>query len=156
MNIKILSFGKIDKSSYGDDIERYLKMAKPWSSVESVVLKSRNVSSEEQKERVLEAEGEMLRKKWPNRSFVCSLAEEGKLMTTLEFAEWLEKISKEYTSIVFNFGSAYGLHSTVKDDSDMLLSLSPMTMPFKLSRLVFVEQLYRALAVMNRHPYHKD
>ena len=156
MNIKIFSFGKLDNSSYGSEIERYFRMMKPWCNLENYTLKSKNISSVDQKEQQLFLEGEMLRKKWPDRSFICSMAEEGKLMTTLEFATWLEKTSHTHGSVSFNFGSAYGLSESVKKDSDMLLSLSPMTMPFKLSRLVFAEQLYRALALMNHHPYHKD
>ena len=156
MGIKIISFGKIDKSSYGDDINRYLKMMKPWCKVESNTLKGKTIANASQKESLLQQEAMQLQKGVTSSTVVCSLAEEGKTMTTLEFSNWITEQLETRGSIQFNFGSAYGLDENLKSESNLLLSLSPMTMPYKLARLVFFEQLYRALSLANNHPYHKE
>lgn len=155
IKVKILSFGRSKKDLYSDEIERLIKMCRSWGQVECKVLKpydSGNMSVES----ALRKEAELLKKYWSSNSFVVSLGEEGKLMNSYKFADVLSEQSMAGKEIVFNIGSAYGLSDEVKRSSHLLLSLSKMTMPYKLCRLVFVEQVYRALAIINNHPYHKE
>ena len=156
MAIKVFSFGKIDKKSYGDDIDRYIKMMQPWSKTEMVTLKGKTIGSSAQKDALLAQEAQQLLKGIRPSTTICSLAEEGTTMTTEAFAQWLGVQLSTQGDIRFLIGSAYGLDEELKKNSDLLLSLLPMTMPYKLARLVFVEQLYRALSVLQNHPYHKE
>ncbi len=153
--IKVLSFGRARKDAYGDEIERFIKMSRPWATVDFKILKpveNRNESVES----ALAKESTLLQKQWSSDAITVSLGEEGKLMSSEEFAKFIKKASESGKELIFNIGSAYGLSDKVKKESTMVMSLSPMTMPYKLCRLFFAEQIYRALAINHNHPYHKE
>ena len=156
MPIKVVSFGKIDKGSFEPEISRYLKMMRSWGKVDSITLKGKTIQNASLKESLLKQEALQLGKSTTSSTIICSLSEEGKMMTTEQFSQWLATSLQRSGSVQFNIGSAYGLCEDLKEQSDVLLSLSPMTMPYKLARLVFFEQLYRALSLANNHPYHKE
>ena len=80
------------------------------------------------------------------------LSEEGKLLSTKQFAEWLNpKLSK---NMVFLVGSAYGIEPQLKQSADLLLSLSPLTFSHEHAFLLLTEQIYRCLMLIKGHPYH--
>ena len=79
------------------------------------------------------------------------LSEEGKLFTTVRFAEFLKNCD---TRVVFVVGGPFGLSPEVKTRADMLWSLSPLTFTHELARLLLVEQLYRALNFNSGGGYH--
>lgn len=151
MKIKLLSFDKKGAVDYQEDLLRYKKMLSPWAALEFEYLKTIMSGNETS---ILEKEALLLKKRWPSGSLVISMAEEGKLMTSHELASWIQA-RESYQSLVINIGSAYGLAPSVKKESNLLLSLSPLTMPYKLCRLVLTEQLYRVFTIMKGHPYHK-
>lgn len=154
MNITVISFGKKNNSPYEKEIERYSKMASAWGSLKFQQLKPISMDDKNSL-KVLKNEAVLIRKNWSDSSYRISLAEEGKLFDSNKFSKQIEKVSLTHSNIILNIGSAYGLDSDIKKESDLLLSLSPMTMPFKLCRLFLAEQLYRAMTIINRHPYHK-
>lgn len=151
MNISLISFGKKGKVDYQDDLLRYKKMLSPWTGLEFEYLKTTMSGNAES---ILEKEAQLLRKRWAPGAVVISMAEEGKLMSSHELARWFTRYESSQ-NIVINIGSAYGLAPSIKKESDLLLSLSPLTMPYKLCRLVLTEQLYRVFTIMKGHPYHK-
>lgn len=86
--------------------------------------------------------------------FIVLMAEKGKQFSSVDFSQWLnQKI--ETASIVFVIGGAAGHGASVIERADFRLSLSELTYPHKLARLLLVEQIYRAQTIKNRHPYHK-
>lgn len=90
----------------------------------------------------------------PGEVFV-ALDERGKSMTSVEFATQLGKWRDGGRQrVAFVVGGAYGLSEQVRERADLLLSLSPMTFPHQLVRVLFAEQLYRALAILKGSPYH--
>ena len=155
LKIKIIHFGKNSGETYSSEIDRFTKMCRPWSSIEYVSLKSPE-SSNESVESILDREAKLIRKHISSASFLVALAEEGKLLNSYEFAKMLEKVSLESREIVFVIGNAFGLSKDIKNSAHMLLSLSPLTFPYKLCKLVFAEQIYRGLSICNNHPYHKE
>jgi Uncharacterized conserved protein len=89
--------------------------------------------------------------------YVVLLDERGKEFRTVEFAEWLEKrIAAGGKRIVFIIGGAWGFSEEVYSRADLSLSLSKMTFPHQLVRLLFAEQLYRAFTIIKGEPYHHD
>jgi len=85
------------------------------------------------------------------------LDERGKEFRTAEFAGWLEKLSMiPGKRIVFVTGGPWGFSEEVIGLADFRLSLSKMTFPHQLVRLLFLEQLYRAFTIINREPYHHE
>ena len=86
------------------------------------------------------------------------LDEKGKSYTSRAFAESIQKLLNISGSkrIIFLVGGAFGFHSSVYDRADGKIALSEMTFSHQLIRLIFMEQLYRAFAIINNHPYHNE
>lgn len=89
------------------------------------------------------------------RALVVLLSERGKLRSTLEFHQWLEDILLPQGSLIFIIGGSAGHGESIIERADQELSLSPLTFPHKLARLLLIEQLYRAQTLRQGHPYHK-
>jgi len=89
--------------------------------------------------------------------YLVLLDERGKEFRTVEFAEWLEKrLMQPYKRILFVVGSSWGFSKEVYKIADMKISLSKMTFPHQLVRLLFTEQLYRAFTIIKGEPYHHE
>ena len=93
-------------------------------------------------------------KKFKNK-FIFALDEEGELLNSLEFANKIRDFMEDNLDIVFIVGDANGLPSDVIKNSNMVLSLSKLTLPHLLARVVLIEQLYRSFSIINNIPYHK-
>ena len=89
-----------------------------------------------------------------DRPYLVLLMEKGKQFTSIDFSRWLFTIS-ETQKIIFIIGGAAGHGEEVIVKANFKLSLSELTYPHKLARLLLVEQLYRAITIKNNHPYNK-
>ena len=94
-----------------------------------------------------------LRNIYPN-SIIISLTEEGKSFNSHDLSSLL--LSFDNKKISFFVGDADGLSNDLKDNSDLLLSLSPLTFPHELARLILIEQIYRAVSISQKSPYHRS
>jgi 23S rRNA (pseudouridine1915-N3)-methyltransferase len=88
--------------------------------------------------------------------FVAALDERGTQLSTRELAAWLQKRKNDGRNVVFVIGGADGLAPEVKQRADFTWSLSRLTLPHALVRVVLAEQLYRATSLLANHPYHRD
>lgn len=87
--------------------------------------------------------------------FLLALDEKGKMMTTVQFADFLQQRNNAGTrQLIILIGGAFGIDDAVLQKAQLKMSLSPLTFPHQLVRLIFVEQLYRAYTVLNREKYH--
>ena len=104
----------------------------------------------------LEREGDAIRGKIPANSSVVAMAIEGRMRSSEELAElisdWARSASKH---LVFVIGGSYGLHPSVKAGAWRTLSMSPMTFPHHLARVMLLEQIYRAFKIQEGADYHK-
>ena len=82
------------------------------------------------------------------------LSEKGKEFTSLEFANFIKKNSEEGT-LIFVIGDDTGFDKTVSDNASFILSLSKMTFPHDLTKIILLEQLYRAKSILDGTSYHK-
>ena len=87
-----------------------------------------------------------------NNIIIC-LTEEGKSFTSVELTSLLLNFKNK--KISFLIGGADGIPSDIKEKSHLLLSLSPLTFPHELARLILIEQIYRAISISNNSPYHR-
>ena len=94
-----------------------------------------------------------LRNLYPN-NIIISLTEEGKLFNSHDLSSLLLNFNNEKVS--FFVGDADGLSNDIKVNSDLLLSLSPLTFPHELARLILIEQIYRAVSISQNSPYHRS
>jgi 23S rRNA (pseudouridine1915-N3)-methyltransferase len=88
--------------------------------------------------------------------FVVALDEHGSGMSTRELADWLDGRMREGNDLAFLIGGPDGLAREVLARSNFCLSLSRLTLPHALVRVVLAEQLYRAMSILSHHPYHRD
>ena len=89
-----------------------------------------------------------------DKNIIISLGEEGKSFNSKEFSSLLLNFNNQ--KIIFFIGDSDGLSSQFKYDSDFLLSLSPLTFPHELARLILIEQIYRAVSITQNSPYHRS
>ncbi len=107
-------------------------------------------SQEKEAEAILDKAQALKRKK--SASFVL-LTEQGRMFQdSQEFSAWLHQSSQQ--EWIFIIGGAMGFSQSLKEKADHLISLSPLTFPHKLARLLFIEQYYRAQTIQQGHPYH--
>ncbi len=140
-----------------DGVEEYLKRIKRYSSIEVVETKEGPSSLKMPRDEVLRNEGERIIKKLKagnGSDYLVALDEKGKSLSSRGFAEFIDRMmSGGKSRVSFIVGGAYGLHGSVTELCDMALSLSAMTLPHDLARLVLVEQVYRAFTIIKGEPY---
>ena len=104
----------------------------------------------------LEKEAEMIFSKIPKGAWLCVLTPEGKLLSSEQLADKMKAVKLSgKSSACFLIGSSFGMSPRVKEKADFKLSMSPMTFPHHLARVMVLEQLYRAEAIQAGSKYHK-
>ncbi len=151
--IELLGIGKKNRLEL-DQIDRYIRMLRPFSSVQLTYIKPPSQTGDV--ETIREREADLFRARISRKCVRVALSEDGKCLSSPEFAQWIDSAIPRNNSIVFIIGGAYGLSSSLKRECDLVLSLSPMTFPHRICVLVLVEQLYRTYTILKGHPYHKE
>ncbi|SFB02006.1 MULTISPECIES: 23S rRNA (pseudouridine(1915)-N(3))-methyltransferase RlmH [unclassified Bacillus (in: firmicutes)] len=159
MNITIVTVGKLKEKYLKMGIDEYLKRLTAYAKVEVVEVpdeKAPEVLSENEMEQVKQKEGERILAKISQDAHVIALAIGGKMQSSEELADTLDKLATYGKSkIVFVIGGSLGLSNDVLKRSNDQLSFSRMTFPHQLMRLILVEQVYRAFRINRGEPYHK-
>ncbi len=106
--------------------------------------------------KAVELEGRKLLTALHPDEWVVALDEHGTQMSTRELAQWLAGRMREGRDLAFLIGGPDGFAAEVLARSDLSLSLSRLTLPHALVRVVWAEQLYRAMSLLTHHPYHRD
>lgn len=157
MKIVLLAVGKTSAKNIASGIELYLDRLKHYLPAEIVCLpdlKSTSaLSTDQQKQR----EGQAILNFFVPGDKVVLLDERGEMLTSRKFAESIERsMLSGAKRLVYVVGGPYGFSSDVYARADAKLSLSAMTFPHDLVRLLFVEQLYRAMTILRGEKYHHD
>ena len=114
---------------------------------------TKNLSESEQKE----CEAKLIRKAFQAGDYIVLLDEHGKERRSVEFAQWLQKkMSAGPRRLVFVVGGPYGFAPSIHQLAAEEISLSQMTLSHQMIRLLFTEQMYRALTILNGEPYHHE
>lgn len=137
-------------SDYAGRVTHYI----PFEMVTIPELKNtKSLSLEQQKQ----AEGELIMKQLQSSDYVVLLDERGKEMRSVDFAEWVEKRQQTVGKrLIFIIGGPYGFSKDVYDRKQEMLSVSKMTFSHQMIRLIFTEQLYRAMTIIKNEPYHHE
>lgn len=106
--------------------------------------------------RLTDAEAKRIRAALPNDCLKVVLDERGRACNTRELAQRMDEWQGMGRDTAFIIGGADGLSDVLRMDADWLWSLSPLTLPHGLVRIVVAEQLYRAMSILGNHPYHRD
>jgi 23S rRNA (pseudouridine1915-N3)-methyltransferase len=159
VNISIVTVGKLKEKYLKQGIEEYLKRLGSYAKVEVIEVsdeKAPEELSDTEMIQVKQKEGERILAKIGPDTFVIALAINGKLKSSEELADTLDKLATYGKSkIAFVIGGSLGLSDEVLKRADEQLSFSKMTFPHQLMRLILVEQIYRAYRINRGEPYHK-
>lgn len=154
LKINIIVINKTDSSWLREGIEIYMERLKRYLKVEMKEIEIHS-QSKKSKEDVLAEEASKMMNLIKSSDYVVLLDENGKTFSSEGFATWLnKKFVSVHGDIVFIIGGPYGFHASVKARSSELLSLSAMTFTHQMVRLIFSEQLYRAMTILKNEPYH--
>ena len=104
----------------------------------------------------LAAEADRIRAALPARTYKVVLDERGTALATADIARRIARWKQDGVDVAFVIGGADGTARELKQDADLLLSLSPLTLPHGLCRILLAEQLYRAVSLLAGHPYHRE
>lgn len=157
MKITLLVVGKTVESYFVRGIEEYSKRLVHYVPFETVVIpelrNTKSLSADQQKER----EADLILKAILPGDYIVLLDEHGKEFTSLQFASYLEKkMANVSKRLVFVVGGPYGFSDRIYNVAQEKISLSKMTYSHQMIRLIFVEQLYRAMTILNNEPYHHE
>jgi 23S rRNA (pseudouridine1915-N3)-methyltransferase len=146
--------GKPRNRALSEAIREYESRAARYWPLDVREVKEEPARGSVQASMVREREGERLRKRVGEARLVpCEVG--GREMSSEELASWLQEQRESATDVAFLIGGAYGLDPAFREQAVRLLSLSRMTLPHELARLVLAEQLYRAGTIIRGEPYHK-
>lgn len=157
MKITLLVIGKTDAKYFVDAIAEYQKRLVHYIPFDLEVIPDiknvKNLSEEQQKAK----EGELILKSLQAGDYLVLLDDKGKEYTSVKFAEYIEKKMHAVPKrLIFVVGGPYGFSDEVYSRANEKLTLSRMTFSHQMVRLIFVEQLYRAMTILNNEPYHHE
>ena len=157
--ISLISIGKLKEKFYISAADEYVKRLRGFCKFNILELPEARLPenpSRSQIEAGLKIEADLFFAHLPKGAWLCVLTPEGKMISSEEFAQKLQNLKLSgKSSACFLIGSSFGIAQRVKDASDFRLSMSPMTFPHHLARIMFLEQLYRAESIQNGSKYHK-
>ena len=159
MNISIVAIGKLKEKYLKQGIDEYIKRLTAYAKVDIIELPDEkapeNLSDQDMKI-VKDKEGERILSKISPDAHVIALAIEGKMKSSEELADNMDRLATYGKSkVTFVIGGSLGLSDTVLKRADEKLSFSRMTFPHQLMRLILLEQVYRAFRINRGEPYHK-
>ena len=160
LKINIICIGKIKEKYFTDAVAEYAKRLTAFCKFSVIELNEERIRSntpnEAQIAEVIEAEGRRILQKIGASDYVAAMCIEGRLLSSEELSETLDKAALSGKSTVdFIIGGSYGLSDEVKRRADLRLSMSKMTFPHQLARVILSEQIYRAFEISTNGKYHK-
>lgn len=159
MNIKLVCVGKMKEKHYISAFAEYSRRLGAFCRFEAVELPERRLSelpSEGEIRAALESEAQAIMQSIPRDAFVIAMCVEGKQLDSEELAElFAQKALSGRTKLCFVVGGSFGLADSVKQAAGLRLSMSRMTFPHHLARVMLAEQIYRAFTINGGRKYHK-
>lgn len=158
MTIKLLCVGKTREKYLRLALEEYLRRLRHYVPVEYKEIKAEKRKKTENDEQTKQRECERISQALSPQSVVVVLDERGRQYSSSEFSQFISRYQDRgnVKTLTFVTGGATGFSETFLKDADNVVSLSKMTFPHQLCRLILVEQLYRAYTILAGEPYHKE
>ena len=157
--ITLITMGKLKEKFYISAADEYKKRLQAYCRFQIIELPEVKLPDNPSSAEIvngLEKEADMIFDKIPKNAWFCVLSPEGKLLSSEALAGKLSEIKiSGKSSACFLIGSSFGIAQKIKDKADFKLSMSPMTFPHHLARVMVLEQIYRAEAIQAGSKYHK-
>lgn len=158
LNVNIICVGSIKERFFNDALNEYKKRLQRYCKFNIIELNEEKITDQEtqaQIDKTLLKEGERILSKISKSDYVIAMCIEGKQLSSDELSQKLSDISMTSGTVDFIIGGSWGLSSDVKNRADFKLSVSKMTFPHQLFRVVLSEQIYRAFTITANAKYHK-
>ena len=155
--VTVICVGKLKEKFYAEAAAEYVKRLGRYCKLDIVELPEQRLPenpASAEVERALAREAESIRGKLPPGAWTAALCIEGKLYSSEELAGLLADWGRD-NRLVFLIGGSFGLHPSVKSGAQAQLSMSPMTFPHHLARVMLLEQIYRGFQINEGGKYHK-
>ncbi len=157
--ITLITVGKLKEKFYLAAVAEYEKRLKGYCQFKLIELPETRLPEDPSPAEIqsgLDKEADLIFSRIPKGAWFCTLTPEGKLIASEALAEKLNSVKLSgKSSACFLIGSSYGISQKIKDKADFKLSMSPMTFPHHLARVMVLEQLYRAESIQAGSKYHK-
>ena len=158
-DITLICMGKLKEKFYLSAAAEYEKRMKAYCSFKLIELPEHRLPEDPSPAEIqagLEKEAELILSKIPKGAWFCVLTPEGKIISSEDLADKLKDVKNSgKSSACFLIGSSFGMADRIKQKADFRLSMSKMTFPHHLARIMVLEQLYRAEAIQAGSKYHK-
>ena len=156
MKFRIIWIGSNSDDEFAGAIDRYFNRIKHFFPIEVVELPPERSRQNRDDVSIMRADSARLIGAIPPRGTTAVLDERGELIDSLKFSKWLERLTtQDPYGVNFVMGGDVGMDDSVRKRADKVLSLSPMTLPHQIARVVLLEQIYRACTLIRNIPYHK-
>lgn len=158
LNIKLVVVGKLKEKFHKDEVNEYLKRLSKYAKVNLIEVEEEKIkdnSSLKENEQILNKEGSNILKQIKENEFVFLLDLHGKEISSEEFASKIDQLMINYSTITFVIGGSLGVSEDLRRRSNFKLKLSPMTFTHQMTRIIILEQIYRAFKINNNEVYHK-
>lgn len=158
LSVKIITVGTLKESYLREAVAEYSKRLSAFCKLSVVQLKESKLPdapSDKEIEAALDTEAKAILSEISPRSYKIAMCVEGKQMPSEKLAATLERISGQTSEVCFIIGSSFGLSDKVKSAADMRLSVSELTFPHQLLRVMLLESIYRAFTITAGTKYHK-
>jgi 23S rRNA (pseudouridine1915-N3)-methyltransferase len=158
VQLKIISVGTLKEEYLRDAILEYSKRISQFAKIEEINIKEEKINDELDSKEIaaaLEKEGEKIIKAAPRDSYRIALCVEGVQYSSEAFSDIIKTASDKSGKISIIIGSSHGLSPLVKNDAHLKLSVSKMTFPHQLMRVIITEAVYRAFTIIKGKRYHK-
>lgn len=156
--IKIITVGTLKEDYLRAAVAEYEKRISGFCKVESINIKEAKLPSDPSDgdiRRALSEEAKQILSHMPDRSYKIAMCVEGKQFSSEELAQRIDGAFSSANEICFVIGSSHGLDDSVKNAADLRLSVSKLTFPHQLMRVVLLESIYRCLNIIKGTKYHK-
>ena len=159
ISVKLICVGKMKEKHYISAFDEYKKRLGAYCKFELIELPEQRLGenpSEKEIAAALEKEAAEIEKQIPSGAAVCAMCIEGEMYSSTDLASRFQKwMSSGKSKICFVIGGSFGMSSKVKSAADLRLSMSRMTFPHHLARVMVGEQIYRAFTIIEGSKYHK-
>lgn len=156
MNVKVIAVGKIREQGYKLAVDEFIKRLGAYCSFSVVEIPAQTIKDDSLAEKYMEEEAQKILAVIKPNSYVITLEIEGKILSSEQFAQKIDELTKEgINEVCFVIGGANGIAQSLRAKSSYKLSFSKMTFPHQLARVMLLEQIYRAMKILANEPYHK-
>jgi len=158
IKVTFITLGKLKEKYLRDAVDEYAKRLSRYCKLEIIELTPINLPdnpSQSEIDNALSKEADTIEKRIPQNSVVTALCVEGKSYSSEQLADFVDQNTNSGKNMCFIIGSSYGLSDVIKQKADLKLSLSAMTFPHQLFRVMCLEQIYRAFKINEGSTYHK-